>query len=240
MTINENKNNFLPELIKILHSNEWIYLYIRIAFYLITVWGLVWFFVLMMPMVDEFKSSINTIKESKVLTNWKWEFVWMNKEVEYLKSFLKKQEILVKEKNKWLNEKLNNLVPNEIDNGIIVRFFEELFLSLSSNWNEMVLESINISSPIIDTISIWDKKINYKKYPVNVSFISSYNKKMQFFDIIQASWSNDERYYFKWQALPLMTVSSISLNIDGRKSNSEKQSQNISFFIYSYNEKDNI
>lgn len=240
MTTNENKQSITGFLINIFYSKEWMYLYNRIIIYLLIIWVILFYLIWILPSNNEVQLWIKTIKESKIYVHWKNDFVWADKEIDYLKSFLNNQEMIVKDKNKWLLDKFTNFIPNEISNKSSIRFFEDLFLSLSTDWNEMILESINISNPIIETIVIWDKKIVYKKHPVNISFISSYTKKMQFLDIIQASWTTDQRYYFKWIPLPLMTISSVSINITTKKNILEKQNQNVSFFIYSYNEKQNI
>ena len=207
---------------------KWIFYIISIV--LIAIFLFNWYF---MDKFSELKSWIDEIKTSAVLIAWTENYRWLDYQINYLNKFSAEQKKIVIIKWKELFEKINNALPDELNENYIATFFEELFLSLSQEWNEIVLNWINVSKWSNQTLDIGWKKFTYQKFTVSVSFSASEIKSEQLLDLIQVSWLLDEKYYYKWHPLPIMSTSSVNLNFKTNKK--ANKSNTLKFYMYSYN-----
>lgn len=195
---------------------------------------------------DKLTNSILEYNKKNIIINWSLEdFKWLK----YQEDFLKKIEIEVKEiseeKQKDLVWRLNSALPDILEKEFVIKFFEDLFLTISSKESPVVLNSINIMSPVDNILKVWWDDIHYKKYPLSLWFSSSDEEFNRILDIIQVSWLFDKRYYFRWEILPVMTVSSVTMNFDKNDSKKEVdnilKSRSLQIFMYSYwDDKTNI
>jgi len=176
---------------------------------------------------------------------------WNSKDFKWLKfqeNFLKKIEVQVKkiseEKQKDLVWKLNFALPDVLEKEFVIKFFEDLFLTISSKKSPVILNSVNVWWFTSWTAKIWNDDIEYKKYPISLWFSCSDKEFDRILDIIQVSWLFDKRYYFRWEILPVMTVSSVAMNFEknSEKKNDEWQkSRSLQIFMYSFwDQKTNI
>jgi len=188
---------------------------------------------------DKLTSIVLDYNKNNVIINWDWkEFKWLN----FQEKFLKDTEITVKkiseDRQKDLVWKLNFALPDVLEKEFVIKFFEDLFLTISTKNSPIVLNSINISSPSSKTLKIWRTwGVSYKKYPISLWFSCSDKEFDRILDIIQVSWLFDKRYYFRWEILPVMTVSSVAMNFDKNVDNADEyelKSRSLHLFMYSY------
>lgn len=187
---------------------------------------------------DNFTKEILDYNNKKIIIEWDWKkFKWLN----FQENFLKKIELQVKkiseDKQKNLVWKLNFALPNILKKEFVIKFFEDLFLTISSKEEPVILNSVNVWWATSWTAQIWNDKIDYKKYPISLWFSCSDKEFDRILDIIQVSWLFDKRYYFRWEILPVMTVSSVAMNFEKNNKkvvdNSQK-SRSLQIFMYSY------
>ena len=185
--------------------------------------------------VETFKKWVNKIASTETLISWDQKnFKWYDYQIASLNEFIEQEEKVVYESWKLLLEKLNSAVPEELANYKIAKFFEDLFLSLSSREDNIVLNSIQVWSIVEKEIETEVGKLDYVKYPVTISFSATDDKFQQILDLIQISWSLNEKYYYKWSPIPVMTVSSVNLNFNENEDKWWVTWRNLQFFMYSY------
>lgn len=240
--MNNNNNNTMlakkDELLKyfndLFYWNDIIYISLRFITY-ITVITVIAFFVFnwyLLSQIGILKDWIALVQNTNLLIEWAWDYKWIDYQIQYLNDFTKTNKASLKEKSKQLFERLDVALPDSLSRNYIAKYFEELFLSLSQQWNEVILNSIILWAPVEQKIIINSNDVAYQKYSVSVNFSATNTKFEQVIDLIHVSWVLDEKFYYKWQPLPVMTTSSINLNFND-KSNWVRW-RTLQFFMYSY------
>ena len=237
--------NVIISILLILFILIWWIIFIFFKFYLITNF-------------DKFMSTVVDYNKSNIIIEWYANdnlilenddnnleknnseiFKWLNFQEKFLKDVEKKVKKISENKQKDLVWKLNYALPDVLEKEFVIKFFEDLFLTISSKDSPVVLNSINIWSAVWNSINLWNsEKINYKKYPISLWFSCLDKDFNRILDIIQVSWLFDKRYYFRWEILPVMTVSSVTMNFDKDFSEEKKEdvekSRSLQIFMYSY------
>lgn len=223
---------------KLISSEEKNYL---IAQFTILLWAIIWvvcafYFLVFEKKSEEVISQIETINQSEVYLSWKWDYKWVNKQISYLKNYSQLEEQKAKEKQKDLYEKINSALPSKFDKIEVAKFFEELFLALSTPDSPVALNSVNIWWSSIEGIEVSWKSVNFSKYPVTLNYTTNWKKFKQILDLVQFSGIFNEEYYYKSKPLPLMTISSVDLSFSGEESLEATRSYSTQIFLYTYND----
>lgn len=194
---------------------------------------------------DNMTKKILDYNKKNIIIEWDWKgFKWLTFQEDFLKDVEVEVEKISQDKQKDLVWKLNFALPDVLEKEFVIKFFEDLFLTISSKDSPVVLSSVNVWWSNSSVAKIWNENISYKKYPISLWFSCSDKEFDRILDIIQVSWLFDKRYYFRWEILPVMTVSSVAMNFE---KNSEKvsddweKSRSLQIFMYSYwDKKSNI
>ena len=223
-------------------------LYINISIFIFIFWlilfsSFVFYKYFFINNVNLFFWKVIEYNTGKSIINWDWKnFKWLKNNYIFLKDVEKKIKKISENKQWDLVWKLNFALPDVLDKEFVIKFFEDLFLTISSKDYPVILNSVNVWSASSNTISKWrDDKLFYRKYPISLWFSSSDKNFDRILDIIQVSWLFNKKYYFRWEILPVMTVSSIAMNFnDKEKWNNDKNNNNqlkwrsLQLFMYSY------
>lgn len=237
---NNNTNNFYKSFSeKILSSSENEYVIIRVICYIIIILSISYYAITSSVQVwlDQMNKWIEIVQSTDSIIEWYWDYKGLKAQYQQLKNYNSQLETSLRQKEKSLLEKIDSALPDELNTEIIAKFFEDLFLSLSTRWNLVVLNSVNIGKPYDESLKVEWKSVNYKKYPVTLALTASRSKLDQVIDLIEVSWVLDQKYYFKGQALPVMSISSIEIDFSRKNKPDEVKNQSLQLFMYSYSEK---
>jgi len=192
---------------------------------------------------SEFKKAIYQTEENIVLISW-WEwYKWIKEQIIALEDYQAKQKEIIEKKEAELYKKINSAIPTEVSDKSVALFFENLFLTISTKENPIVLTSVTLSWWANKMIDVEWKQLTSKKYPVSISFSASDKKYKQVLDIVQISGSFERKYYFENNPLPLMTTSSVQMAFKWNKEVETEaiRSRSMQLFMYTYqDEKDKV
>ncbi len=233
-TLQAKKDELLKHVNNMFNWNNIIHVSVRFVIH-ITVMTLIVLFVFNWYLIDQITAMqnwITLIKNANLEISWAWDYKWIDYQINFLNDFTKANKASLKERSKKLFERLDIALPDTLSRNYIAKYFEELFLSISQQWNEVILNSITLSDSVEQKILIDWKSVSYDKYSVSVNFSATDIKFEQIIDLIHVSWVLDDKFYYKWQPLPVMTTSSINLNFNDKSDWVRWRS--LQFFMYSY------
>lgn len=227
-----------------------IYVIVFTSFILLAsiLWVLFWFY--QNYFLQNFNKFIKTIidyNKNNIIIVWTedWKYKWLNYQEKFLRDVEKKIKITSWEKQKDLVWKINSALPDVLEKEFVIKFFEDLFLTISTKNSPVILNSVNVWSASYNELELWKwEKIKYKKYPISLWFSASDKEYNRILDIIQVSWLFNKKYYFKGSVLPVMTVSAVQMNFSDKNKWKEvvddtPKWRSLQLFMYSYWDKEN-